>query len=81
MGEKQLRLLASEAHRVSVECAGCKSAVVFEAIAQRGPGVLICPNCGVAIGQAHEAVNAYRTFMDISTRSKLPVYLVIDVDD
>lgn len=81
MGNKQLRLLASEAHRVSVECAGCKSAVVFEATAQRGPGGLVCPNCGVAMIHAHEVVNAYRTFMDISTRSQLPVYLVIDVDD
>lgn len=79
MGDKELRVSASELNRLSIGCTTCKSEIVFAAEAQRGPGETMCPNCGASMPKVGIIVSAYRAFfVHISTA---PVHFLIRVED
>lgn len=83
MGDKELRVEALELHRLSLGCTHCKSEVVFEANAERGPGGLTCPNCGMPMPHAADLVTAYRDFLRMCTAEKdaLAISFLVKLDD
>jgi hypothetical protein len=81
MGEKDLRVSAAEIHRLSVECGACKSAIVFEATASRGPGETVCPNCGGSMPNVAALVGAFRTLFENAKGAKAPVHFLVHLDD
>jgi hypothetical protein len=83
MGDKELRVGALELHRLSLGCIQCKSEVIFEAHADRGPGGLMCPNCGVPMPNAVHLVTAYRDFLRMCAAEKnaLSVSFLVKLDD
>lgn len=83
MGTTELRVDAAELHRLSVACAECTSAIVFEASAARGPGALTCPNCSTPLPGVIDLVAAYRDFFRLCTalKDKLGISLVVTLPD
>lgn len=81
MGEKDFRISADELHRLEVECPGCKSAIVFQARSERGPGDQTCPNCSGAMPGIAQLVHAYRKFFEMVTEHKAGVHFLIRLDD
>ena len=82
MGEKDVRIRAVELHRLSVECAACKSAIVFEAAASRGPGATACPNCGAAMPKVAELVAAFRAlFEHAKAHTVASVHFLVRLDE
>ena len=78
MGEKDLRIRADELHRLGIACGVCKTEIVFEATAERGPGVVVCPSCSVTIPHATEIVMAYRDFFRQLSRASVTLLVRVE---
>jgi predicted RNA-binding Zn-ribbon protein involved in translation (DUF1610 family) len=79
MGDKELRIRADELHRLGIVCDTCKSEMIFEAKAVRGPGITSCPNCGTQMPHVAEIVDAYRGFF--KQLHRVSAYLLVRLND
>jgi hypothetical protein len=79
VGDKELRVRANELHRLSVECENCKSEVLFEVTAPRGPGDVVCPNCSRGMLGVANIVMSYRTFF--AEVIKVHASFLVRIDD
>ena len=79
MSDKDLRIRADELHRLGIGCEHCKSEIIFEATAERGPGETLCPNCSTPMSNVGSIVAAYRTFF--CQVSKVKAQFLVRIDD
>lgn len=81
MGDKQLRIAASEFQFLGLTCANCQSEIRFNAAAARGPGELWCPNCGARMERGEDLVAFYRRFLQAVGETTTRAHLIVTLKD